>query len=192
MWKLPILCLLLFSSLFSYSAIDSLKVYSWSEALKSPIDSVYAIDASKLNWKEIPQELYKFKHLHSLNLSKNKLAYIPDSIGVFSQLKTLDLTKNKLLEFPIALCQLTRLKKLVLARNGITSIPACIGFFKQLKVLDLWDNPLKGLPDELQQLSNLKFVDLRGILFNAAFQEKWTLAMPNVKWMFDAPCNCLN
>lgn len=190
MKKTLVLCLLLW---FSGQALaqDTTRVYKWEEALKAPRDSVYRIDASKHKWTVLPTELFTFTKLHYLNLSRNNLKDLPQEIGVFKQLKVIDVSRNKLDAFPVALCQMTHVKKLLLSRNLIPSIPACIGYFSQLTVLDIWDNPLTALPEELAKVQTLRTVDMRGILLNVAFQEKWVTWMPDVKWYFDPPCNCL-
>jgi Leucine-rich repeat (LRR) protein len=191
MKKTLVLCLLLWLSWNTFSQ-DTLRVYTWEEALKAPRDSVYRLDASKHKWDSLPAELFTFTKLHSLNISRNNLRELPMEIGVFKQLKVIDASRNKLETFPVALCQMTHLRKLLISRNLIPSIPSCIGYFSQLTVLDIWDNPMKGLPEELMKLDALRTVDMRGILCNAAFQEKWMKAMPDVKWYFDAPCHCLD
>ncbi|MDH4473702.1 MAG: leucine-rich repeat domain-containing protein [Fluviicola sp.] len=174
------------------AAQDSIRIYTWEEALLAPKDSVFRLDASKQKWEELPAELFTFTHLKSLDISKNKLTSLPAEMSVFKELRTLDAGKNKLKEFPVAICPLTQLKKLMLNRNYITTLPACIGYFSQLKVLDLWDNPIESLPSELSKVTSLEVVDLRGILFNQAFQDKWREELPQTKWYFDLPCKCLD
>lgn len=193
--KTLVLCLLLwFNGLLSTTvfAQDSTRIYTWEEALKAPRDSVFRLDASKLKWEQVPAELFSFTQLRSLDLSKNKLTEIPQEIAHLTELRNLDLSRNKLETFPVTVCPLTGLKKLSLARNLLTTIPSCIGYFSSLKVLDLWDNPIASLPQELIQVKTLETVDLRGILFNQAFQDQWRNQMPGVKWYFDLPCKCLD
>jgi len=185
-----VLFLLLCLSL-QLKAQDSLKIFSWEEALQAPRDSVFAIDASRLKWESVPAELYTFTKLKRLDLSRNKLTSIPADFGAFKELKVIDLSRNKLVNFPVALCQLTTVRKLLLSRNLMTTLPECIGYFKDLTVLDLWDNPIETLPEQLSKLTMLKTVDLRGILFNKKFQEGWRAKMPGTNWLFDAPCECI-
>jgi hypothetical protein len=191
------LCLLLWFSLTinfgsQLFAQDSLRIYSWDEALLASKDSVFRLDASKQKWESLPAELFAFTHLKSLDISKNRLTELPEEMAVFKELRTLDVGKNKLKEFPVVICPLTQLKKLMLNRNYITTLPACIGYFSHLKVLDLWDNPIESLPGELSKVTSLEVVDLRGILFNQAFQDKWRAELPQAKWYFDLPCKCLD
>lgn len=186
---LVLFCLIWQTNLF---AQDTLKIYKWEHALTMHPDSVFAIDASQLKWETIPTELYEFKQLRFLNISKNKLTELPLDLGVFKQLKVLDATKNKITNSPIVICQLPALRKLHLARNHISSLPACIGFLSELTFLDIWDNPIAELPDDLLKLQNLKAVDMRSIMLSPGFQSKWQERMPQVTWYFDAPCHCVD
>lgn len=184
---LAITFLLSFNGLF---AQDSLRIYKWDEVQKANPDTIYAIDASKLKWEILPENLFSFKNLKYLNISKNKLKELPLTMNVFKKLKTLDATKNKLQD-AVVICQLTKLQKVHLARNEISKLPSCIGYLSELKVLDIWDNPLSGLPEEVFSLKKLEYVDMRSIMFGPQFQTKWIEGMPNVKWYFDPPCHCV-
>lgn len=185
---LPVLIFLCFS--VSLTAQDSLKIYRWEQVQKASPDTIFAIDASKLKWEQIPEKLYSFKNLRYLNLTKNKLTTLPLEMGVFKSLKTLDATKNNI-ESALVICQMPKLQRLHLARNKITSLPACTGFLTDLKVLDIWDNPLNHLPQELKNLKKLEAVDMRSIMLGPAFQRDWQESMPQVKWYFDPPCHCV-
>lgn len=171
---------------------ESLKILTWDEALSMNPDSVYAIDASKMKWEIVPDEMKVFTSLRYLNLSKNKLVSIPEYFSTFSNLKVLDLTKNQLLSFPVVLCKMPQVQKLHVARNKIEMIPSCIQYMSGLKILDIWDNPITSLPEEFALLGNLTAVDMRGIMLAGDFQEKWIKRMPNVKWYFEVPCHCVD
>lgn len=188
-WLSIVCCIILSSN--SYGQ-DSLKVVSWETALKSNPDSVVAIDASHLKWETIPSDLYKFRNLRYLNLSRNKLTVIPDEFKAFSNLRWLSLERNKITEGLGVLCTLTSLRYLDIGKNEFTVIPPTIGNLKSLEVFILWSNPVDELPEELMQCPNLKTVDMRAILTTGAFQEQWTKQMPKVNWQFDAPCHCVD
>lgn len=191
MKKWLLLCLL--SVCFNQlQAQETTKIFKWEDALKANPDSVFAIDASKLKWQQVPEELKQFKQLRFLNLSKNKIKELPEFIAEFKWLKVLDLTKNELFLFPVQLCKMNQLQKIHLSRNKIESIPACIQYMAELRVLDIWDNPITSLPEEVTKLEKLEAVDMRGIMLTPEFQEKWLKQMPDVKWYFDAPCHCVN
>jgi Leucine-rich repeat (LRR) protein len=170
---------------------DSLRIYRWETVQKANPDTIFAIDASKLKWEEVPEKLYSFKNIRYLNISKNKLKELPLEMGVFKSLKTLDATKNDLENAPIVICQMPKLQKLHLARNSISSLPACIGYLTDLKILDIWDNPINSLPEEVLKLQKLQAVDMRAIMLGPEFQKRWQEGMPQVKWYFDPPCHCV-
>lgn len=163
----------------------------WERAITMPVDSVFAIDASHLKWDSIPGKLYEFRHLRYLDLSKNRLTALPERLGDFTDLHYFSVSKNKLTEFPTVICKMTKLDTLSVSRNMISYIPECISTLDAVTYLDLWDNPLKGITDAIGNMASLKKVDLRGILFNERTQTKWRTGMPQVSWLFDLPCTCI-
>jgi len=187
---LSIVCIIILSNHSALAEQDSLKIITWEQALKSNPDSVFAIDASHLKWESIPTDLYKFKKLRYLDLSRNKLTVIPNDFRVFSNLRWLSLERNKISEGIGEIFTLTTLKYLDIGKNEFESIPSTISNLKDLEVFILWSNPVDELPLELMQCSHLKTVDMRAILTNAAFQVAWTDRMPKVNWQFDSPCHC--
>jgi hypothetical protein len=186
---LRIACVCLIAS--TCNAQDTLKVYSWEEALNASPDTIYAIEASRRKWERIPEELYMYTNLVFLDLSNNKLTEIPDAFSGLKKLKAIDLEHNKLSGSPVFLCQLTNLINVNIGRNDYSSLPSCIGYLANLKSLNLWSNPLGGLPDEIMLCKNLKMVDMRGIVTGPVFQSKWVERMPEVNWEFDPPCHCV-
>ncbi len=170
---------------------QELKIYQWEEVQQANPDTILGLDCSKLKWTQIPNKLFGFKNLRYLDLSKNKLSAISDSIEQLDSLRILDVSKNNLTAVAW-MCQLSYLKRIHLSRNQISVLPECIGNLTRLQTLDLWDNPIGSLPESLTKCSSLKSVDLRGILFNLEFQHKWSEKMPQVKWEFDPPCNCVS
>lgn len=179
--------LLLF--LFSGNSQEQ-KTYTWNELNGVHPDSVLALDCSKMKWKELPKELFQYKQLRYLNISKNELTELPDAFGELDSLRVIDCSRNKISAMGW-ICQFPHLKRIHASRNQISNLPECIGNLHQLTVLDLWDNPIERLPESLVKCAALKTVDLRGILFNLNFQEAWMIKMPDTKWFFDAPCNCV-
>jgi Leucine-rich repeat (LRR) protein len=186
-WLSIVCCIILSSSAFGQ---DSLKVMTWENALKANPDSVFAIDASHLKWESVPEELYKYKNLRYLNLSRNKLTVIPAQIREFENLRWLSVERNRINDGLGNVFTLANLKYLDIGKNEFESIPATIGNMKNLEVFILWANPVTELPMELTQCSSLKAVDMRSILTSASFQMGWTDRMPKVNWQFDSPCHC--
>jgi hypothetical protein len=177
---------------FLSSAQDSLKIYKWFEVKNANPDTIFAIDASNLKWDSLPIDLYRFTELKYLNISKNKLTNLPIELSKLTKMEVFIANKNKISNTPLFICQMSNLRRLLISRNQISRLPDCIGILKKLTIIDIWDNPIAGLPEDLVNCTSLKLVDLRGIMFNAKFQEKWTTALPNVNWKFDPPCNCLD
>lgn len=162
---------------------------SLEEALSVPADSVFRLDLSRNHLRSIPEEVYRFKNLRYLDLSRNKLDSLSEDFH-FDHLEVLDLTKNEFSVFPRSICQNTSLKQLLMGKNHLNTIPDCIGDLVQLRVLDLWFNPIESLPDSLVNLRLLKSLDLRGMSYSPEFQKKWSQLLPWVKIEFDMGCDC--
>ncbi len=133
----------------------------------------------ELNLTEIPEALYTFENLTSINLSKNKLSFIPAKlIQTFPNLqelnlsynsipeipneildcknmKVLDLRGNQLSSLPSKFIQLDKLEKLLLLDNSFEKNPECIAKLKKMKLLAISLNYLE-IPPELGELENLE------------------------------------
>lgn len=180
----------------SWGQIDTLKYYHWEDlyaenATAFDPDTILALSFRKMKLSELPEELTQFKHLISLNLEKNKLSKLPDFIADFKQLEIIHLTSNKFTIFPIQFCRMSQLKQVYLSQNEIAVIPDCIEYIRSLEYIDLYDNPIRALPESITRLKHLKELDLSGIRFSPDFQASWKERLPNVKIVFDAPCDCM-
>ncbi|MBL1278742.1 MAG: leucine-rich repeat domain-containing protein [Fluviicola sp.] len=184
--------LLNFSQSFGQKyVVPNVIIYDWEEVKTANPDTIYGVSFQKMKLTEVPKELEKFKNLRVLDLSKNKITQLPKFIGELKFLEDLDLTKNKLKNYPIVLCKNSSLRFLRLGRNLFESIPSCIESLQNLEYLDLYDTPATLLPESLTRMEKLKEIDLSGIRFSPTFQETWLNKLPNVKLVFDAPCDCL-
>jgi len=197
-WTFALIFLLTCSTLLFAQApdlwkteLDAVKVYTWEEVKSADPDTIYGISLAKLKLEELPSELAKFKKLRVLNLHRNKLTKLPDFIGDFQELEDLTVSRNKLELFPLQVCRMPTIKRLALSQNFFENLPDCIGFSKELRYLDLFDTPIRSLPNSLTQLKRLEEIDFSGIRFSPTFQEKWIGLLPNVKLVFDAPCDCM-
>lgn len=189
MKKLFVLILLLWSSA-TFAKYD-FPIYDWDEVKNASPDTVFGISLEKMKLEQLPEELSAFTALRVLHAGKNKLTSLPEFITTFSNLEELNLEKNDLKTFPKQICSLKSLKIVVLNRNELAGMPSCIGTLSNLEVIDLYDNPIADLPESLMQLKALKEVDLSGIRFKPAFQDKWIQRMPEVRFRFDPPCDCM-
>ncbi|MBL4861610.1 MAG: hypothetical protein JKY09_01145 [Crocinitomicaceae bacterium] len=184
-----ILCLSFNSA---WGQTKTVEIYHWDDLLSSvDPDTVYGVSFAKMKLDSLPEALSTYKNVVHLDLSKNRLSKLPDFITDFGQLEVLNLEKNRFDHLPIQLCRMTSVKRLILNRNQLESLPNCIQYMAALQYIDLYDNPIRSLPEDLVNLNNLEGVDLSGIRFSPRFQASWNQKLPNVKWVFDAPCDCM-
>lgn len=173
-------------------SIDTNYVFkSLEEAVKNP-DAVYHLKLSREKLKEVPEVIFTFKNLKTLDLSKNKLSSIPIGIANLTKLKTLKLNKNKFSVFPLTICQLTQLKRLEINQNSLVEIPPQIKNLQELVYLDMWSNELDVFPDELSELKKLKVFDLRVIQLSDNQQRRLHELLPTTKIHLSNSCNCAN
>lgn len=113
----------------------------------------------------LPADLAKkFKHLKSLNLTRNYIPSLPPQIVHFRALETLVLDDNEVAALPTQLLDLSTLKTLSVARNKLTSLPEPISRLALLERLDISGNHLSALPSDFTKLSGT----LRHFAFSAA------------------------
>lgn len=166
---------------FSYTSIE--------EALKEP-DKVIRLELRKMKLKEFPVEIFQFKNLQYLDISKNAIRYVHDSLHLIPNLQFFNASKNKIEQMPPTIGKLTQLKSLNWNNNELISIPYQIGNLSELQYLDLWSNNLSYFPESLSKLNQLRVMDLRSIMINAVQQERLHQLLPNTKIEMDRPCNC--
>ena len=184
---LAIISVLYINTVFSQE--QPIRYYTLSELATATVDSVFAIDLKKMNLTELPDDIFKFKNIMYLDLSKNKLTQT-NGLEHFKQLRYLNLEKNKFEYFPFPICQLTELETLILNRNNISVIPVCIEYCQNLKYLDLWGTTVSGLPIEMVHIKTLEKIDLSAVQINKQGQERLREMFPKVKLVLDSPCNC--
>lgn len=186
----------LFSILCSFCIVGQVPetyghFYTFEELVNASPDTVFAIDLSKQKLSEIPEELYKFKSVKALNLGKNKFESLPLKLAELKKLEYLDISKNSFYVFPNVVTHLTNLKILDANRNYFDQLPNTFGALTQLETLLLWDTPVFNFPASFFELKSLKWLDVTGVRYGPAFQEKLIKQLPNTKIDFDAPCNCM-
>lgn len=158
-------------------------------ALKHP-DKVYKLILRKKKYKTFPTEIFQFKNLQYLDISKNNIKEIPEQIQELSLLQYFACSQCKLSKIPKSIGKLKHLYYLNLNQNNIDSIPSEIGELSKLQILDLWDNNLSYFPYSLSYLKSLKLMDLRSILLNRDQQNYIQSLLPNTKIYFSPPCSC--
>jgi Leucine-rich repeat (LRR) protein len=188
MKKLVIFLTLFASSIFLY-AQDTLVFKDLKEALKNP-ELVYVLELKRLKGDDFPMEVFQFKNLESLNLSKNSFRSIPYEIGQLKKLRYLNLSKNNIKKLPESIGDLSNLEQLIISQNVLTELPRSIGKLKKLSFLDIWSNELDHFPDEIANCESLKTIDMRGILMPDNKHAELKAKAPQAKIYLTPGCNC--
>lgn len=169
---------------------DSLRVYrDLDQAMKNPMQ-VYHLKLSHKGYGIIPEQIFTFENLKTLDLSKNKIREIPPEIGKLKNLKELDISSNKLEVIPAGIGKLEKLQKLVLNRNDIDSLPPEMAGLTELARLELWDTSINRFPPEMKSLSKLVFLEMRGIMMSDEDQQNIRDLFPDAKIFFSPSCQC--
>ena len=187
-----VLILLLSSPLGNAQVPDSVRTYHWGELpAEFDADTIISLSFYKMKLDSLPDSLEFFENLQYLNLGKNRLTELPNYFSKFISLKILNFEKNRFDVFPLVICQLESLERLIVNRNFISRIPDCIEYAESLEYIDFYDNPISYVPESFERLHNLKKVDFSGVKFGPSFQRKWITRMPDVEFVFEAPCDCM-
>jgi Leucine-rich repeat (LRR) protein len=189
-FSLPLGKLMAQDRLLDSLTLDTLTAYtSLEDALKDP-DKVIKLELRRKHLKTFPREIFKFKNLQYLDLTKNGIEEIPAEIAQLTDLQYFSISKNELSTLPPQIGDLSNLYYLNANQNNLTSIPAQIGKLGNLRNLDLWSNNIEKFPDEMRYLKSLKVMDLRVILIPDAEQEKIQTSLPWAKVYFSPYCKC--
>ncbi len=151
-------------------------------AQKSKSDTILVL--SRLGLTSMPNDIYEFKNLKTLNLSNNYIEKINLNIKKLPNLESLILNDNILTVNAIKIKRNTNLKAINLSNNGLIFIPnrmhknkgleeitlannlisefGKIRFrrFKNLKFLNLYQNNLQNVPSKIGYFKNLEMLDL--------------------------------
>jgi Leucine-rich repeat (LRR) protein len=184
-----VIFLIFIGSSFSLT-INAQKYYTLKEAKTMPPDSVFYLKINRKKLIQIPREVFTYKRLKGLDLSKNRLENIPPTIIYLSELEILDLSKNRFEIFPKVIFDIESLRVLSLGSNQLTYIPNTIYTCAMLEKLDMYNNPITDLGSGLPRLKSLLELDLRGLMYNSKKQAEIRSELSGVNILFDAPCNC--
>ena len=129
-YRLVAVCFLMLAvvSVSSFCSAQRDRVYTSLSDVRNP-DSVFALKLHFKRLKTIPDKVFTFRNLRSLDLGRNLIDTIPPDIARLVNLENLDLRRNR-----------------------IRTVPPEIGHLKKLKVLNLSRNPILDLPDEMSAL----------------------------------------
>lgn len=155
-WLLSILPILIVSVAMQ---IDT-TFHSLQAAKKDPIVVEHLI-LQKKKYSKMPDSLFIFENLLTLDLSRNKIDLLSADIGEISTLRKLDLSRNKINILPPQIGKLENLQELILSKNQIKELPEQIGQLQNLEKLILDGNQITKIPTFLYKMPNLKLIDLR-------------------------------
>jgi len=179
-----------FAQLLPSKALDTVRTYtSIEDALANP-DKVYKLVLKRKKLKKIPPEVWQFKNLNYLDLSKNRLTVFPHEMGDLVFLQHLEMGTNQLDTIHPELGKLVHLRYLGFGNNEISFLPTEIGELAKLEVLDIWSNHIYFLPSEISDLTKLRKVDMRVIQLSWDQQEVIRDQLPDAKVNFSQHCNC--
>jgi len=182
---------ILYGQLLDSISLDTTKILTLDQALKTNPLKVYKLTLRKHKLTELPQEIYQFKNLQYLDISKNKIHQFPKEIATFKYLQILNISGNNLDLITREIGFLVYLKELDAGQNHIVEIPPEIKYLKKLKKIDLWGNEISTLPTEITELKdNLKWLDLRVILMSNKEHRRIEGLLPNTKIKFSKSCSC--
>lgn len=175
----------------AYTQTTDFPIYKWGEVLQANPDTIFGLSFSKEKRAELPVELTRFSHLRLLDISKNKFVVLPDLLDSLKNLEVFIASKNDFTWFPLILTRLSKLKKIIINRNNIEQIPDLIQNCKSLEKLDLSDNPIGNVPNSFFTLQRLKVVDFTGVRFGPRYQTYIKNMRPDIEWILDPPCDCM-
>jgi len=172
------------TALANYAEYDDLK-----EALENPLDVVKLV-LRKKKLRAFPREIFKFKNLQYLDLSKNIIKQLPDSLYLLKDLQFLIVSNTELESLPNDIGKMKNLKYLNVNQNNIGRIPYSFGELTNLESADMWSNDLDYVPETLVNLKKLRMLDLRNILIPQTEQDNISAQLPNTTIFFSPPCQC--
>ncbi|HEY4288011.1 MAG TPA: COR domain-containing protein [Puia sp.] len=110
--------------------------------------------------RDIPETVYKLRHLLKLVANGLKLSFFPERLFEMTGLATLFLDNNYLQEVPYDIKKLAGLEELWLGDNKMYSFPDAVLELPLLRELNLSGNCLKEIPPDIGRLQLLDTLDL--------------------------------
>lgn len=171
--------------------LNNLGIEVFPEEIFSLFDSLELLDLSGNKLSDLPQDLYRFKHLKIAFLSSNQFKVFPEVLAQCPSLKMIGFKNNQIEYIPEDAFP-AKLRWLILTQNRIEHLPKSIGKHIRLQKLMLAGNLLQSLPDELQNCSNLELLRISANNFHSL--PTWLWQMPKLAWLAYAanPCSAFD
>lgn len=115
-----------------------------------------SLNLSSLNLREIPKELYTLKKLTYINMENNQIEIIPDEIENLKFLEGINLSKNKIYKVSDNVNKLFKLKSLNLSNNLIVELGGDYSDMQNLEVINLTSNRISKFPFGFSNCIKLK------------------------------------
>ena len=120
-------------------------------------NSLLALDLSRNQFAEFPQELFLLTRLKTLKMESNYLKRIPNEVYQLSQLENISFASNYIVSLPKTISKLAKtLHSLNLANNHIEVFPKEITELTALRTLYIQCNYFVELPVQLESLALLR------------------------------------
>lgn len=175
--------------------LDSLTLASYEEytdlkEASANADNVIKLVLRKKKFRDFPMEVFKFRNLQYLDVSKNIIKKLPDSLFKLKDLQVLIVSNTGLEALPNDIGKMKNLRHLNVNQNEIARIPYSFGDLSNLETLDMWSNELSYVPETIANLKKLRMMDLRNILIPQVEQDNIQSMLPETKIFFSPPCHC--
>jgi Leucine-rich repeat (LRR) protein len=131
-----------------------------NELLKTKKDTVKVLNLSNLGLKKLPNEIYNFKNMEELDLSKNEFEVLRLNTKKLPKLKKILLSENMLSENSIRIKRNKHVQILSLSDNVFEAFPKRIQRNKGLKDIHLANNFIKTTNEiRFKKLKTLEFLN---------------------------------
>ncbi|MBR3529095.1 MAG: leucine-rich repeat domain-containing protein [Bacteroidales bacterium] len=188
MKRFVILLLFLSTTLCLFAQPD--KVYRSLKDVRHP-DSVYVLRLHFKRLRHIPPQVFTYRNLRVLDLSRNFIDSIPPQIATLTQLEELNLHRNRIRTVPAEVGRLSQLRKLNLSRNPILDLPDALSSLSQLEELVIWCTGIVSFPPSFVVLDQtLRLIDMRVCPMTYDDQQAVEALLPTPRKRWDYVCNC--
>lgn len=183
-----ILILILAANMSLFAQPD--RVYRSLKDVRHP-DSVYVLRLHFKRLRQIPPQVFSYRNLRVLDLSRNFIDSIPSQIATLTQLEELNLHRNRIRTVPAEVGSLRQLRKLNLSRNPILDLPDALSQLSRLEELIIWCTGIVSFPPSFVVLDQtLRLVDMRVCPMTYDDQQSVEALLPSPRKRWDYVCNC--
>uniref|UniRef100_A0A0K0EVL1 Leucine-rich repeat-containing protein 58 n=1 Tax=Strongyloides venezuelensis TaxID=75913 RepID=A0A0K0EVL1_STRVS len=126
------------------------------------VERIEALNLSRNLFEAIPLDVFKFKHLHKLEICELSLRTIPEQITNLQNLRSLDIRNNLIRSIPKYVSKIRTLEEVNFSGNELPHFPDVFLDLPHLSTLNLGDNLISVIPQTIYQIKKLKILYLGG------------------------------